>query len=449
MGVFAVDFANDRAFSSELWKSLGFNESDLRADKFIHLLHPDEASYISGKLEAVEQGRSDNFSETLRIRDRENGWRWVNIRFMVMQRDKLRKPLYLIGHTQDVSRIKLAEMDSLERLNEIETIRQVSSDLSTSLDLQETVNLILKHSHRVIPYDKASVQLLQGNWLQVIGCQGFFDREATLRLKFKYPVKRSPSTLALQSRKPVICNKLSVDFPDFMQVPGEEPVLSWMGIPLIANNEVIGLLALDSTSPDFYCSRHLQMAEMFASHVAMAIEKASLYEDMQNMAITDSLTGARNRHSLRIHGNFAFEKARRNGRYITMLMIDLDHFKEVNDRFGHDTGDDILTETARLIATCLRPNDLFIRYGGEEFLIILYDTMPIAGYEIAERIRMAICNKRFSVLKDGISTSIGVFGGVPQISDSFSSYISHADAALYQAKEKGRNRVINSCIDQN
>ncbi|HAP43248.1 MAG: hypothetical protein A2087_08105 [Spirochaetes bacterium GWD1_61_31] len=444
LGLFAVDYVNRRALASVIWQSLGYGAEEMLQLKIRQLIHPDDRLRIVGQIDAIHAGQAERFDETFRIQSADSRWVWIHSRFSVLYKAEDGTPLLLIGHDQDVTNTKLAEIEKLERLNEIETIRQVSNDLSISLDLNETVTLILHHTRRVIAYDKASVQLLQGNWLQVIGCVGFKDTAATLKLRFKYPTPRSPSTVALQSRKPVICNNLALDFPDFLQAEGEDPILSWLGIPLIANNEVVGLLALDCTRPDFYSHRHLQMAEMFASHVAIAIEKACLYQDMQTMAITDSLTGVRNRHSLRIHGNFSFEKARRNAKELTVLMLDLDFFKQVNDDYGHDTGDVVLAETARLVSSCLRPNDLFIRYGGEEFLVVLYDTGRRIGTDIAERIRMAIFNCKFRSMNRPLSISIGVHGGIPGSGDSFSAFISSADKALYVAKQSGRNRVINS-----
>lgn len=447
LGLFGIDYQNQRAFASATWQELGYTEKDMLAYGLLNHAHPEDRIVLTKKIQDLASGKAERFEATLRVQHRDGQWRWLASSLRVISRLDDGSPAMIIGHDRDVTAIKQTEQDNLKRLLEIETIRQVSNDLSCSLDLNETVTLILQHTRRVIPYDKASVQLMQANVLQVIGCYGFKNEAETLKLSFRFPVPNSPGTKALQSRKPVICNNLPEEFPDFLQVPGEVPVLSWLGLPLIANNEVIGLMALDSTSPNFYSESILQTAEMFASHVAMAIEKASLYQDMQLMAITDSLTGARNRHSLRIQGNFSFEKARRNLKNLSLLMIDLDHFKRVNDRFGHDTGDEVLSATAHLIASCLRPNDLFIRYGGEEFLIVLYDTSHAIATEIAERIRIAVCNFQFKTLPDSISTSIGIFSAIPSAKDSFSSFIKKADQALYQAKAGGRNRVIGSCSD--
>ena len=322
--------------------------------------------------------------------------------------------------------------------------RQVTRDLGNSLDLQETVSLILEHTKRAIHYDKATVQLLEGNWLQIVGGYGFNDPSATDKLRFKFPVANSPSTLALQSRKPVVCNDVLGCFPEFRQIPGEKLTLSWLGIPLIANNEVLGLMAMDSVVKDFYTPRHQRIAEMVGSHMALAMEKAFLYRNMQNMARTDSLTGIGNRHSLRVQGHTIFNLVKEHQKTLTVLMADLDHFKLLNDSLGHSAGDAVLMETAAIIASRLRSQDLFIRYGGEEFLALLADTDANQGREIAERILTAVREHSFMNHGQKITISIGVHSAVPGRNDTLSGFIAIADKALYQAKRLGRDRVMPS-----
>ncbi len=447
LGFFAVDFVHGLSFSSSVMAAWGYTAAATQKMRFIDLIADDNDPAVFAGMADLWKGKRDSFTGTFRIRRADGTTVWAKVDYQVLSRQPDGSPRVMIGHDQDVDAIKKAELESRQRLVEIETIRRVSNDLSTSLDLDETVNSILEHTKRVIPYDKASVQLLEGDWLQVIGCYGFADRDATLKLRFKYPIPRSMSTLALQSRKPVVCADVENDFPDFYQAPDAKPIRSWMGIPLIANNEVLGLMALDSISKDFYTLRHQEMAEMMANHVAMAIEQACLYKNMQDMAKTDSLTGIGNRHSLRIHGPLMFEAARRNRKPLTILMADLDHFKNLNDTYGHDAGDLVLAETSVTMAARLRPEDLFIRYGGEEFLIILADADGITGLEVAERIRCSVYEHTFPGISPGITVSVGVHSAVPDQHDTLSGFIKEVDKALYQAKEQGRDRVIKSCLD--
>jgi len=442
LGFFAIDYSDGRTCASSVWRSWGYTSVEMLQLRFGGLIDADnEASVFSG-LDNLWSGITDSYSGVLMVRRADGSRAWARISCEVIARNADGTPRVLLGQDQDMDAIKHAELESRLHLDEIETIRRVSNDLSTSLDLEETVTSILEHTKRVIPYDKATVQLLNGEWLQVIGCFGFADREGTLKLRFKVPVPNSPSTLALQSRKPVVCNDLETGFPDFYQVPDAMPIRSWLGIPLIANNEVLGLMALDSVVKDFYTARHQQMAEMVANHVAMAIEKACLYKNMQDMAKTDGLTGIGNRHSLRLQGPLMLEAARRDRKPLTMLMADIDHFKDLNDTFGHDAGDIVLAEISSAMASKLRSQDLFVRYGGEEFLVILAEADGGTGAEVAERIRCMVSNHEFTGIPRRVTVSIGVYSAVPDQGSSLSGFIKEVDKALYQAKEQGRDRIV-------
>lgn len=445
LGFFVLDLARDKTLPSSFWKTLGYGDELRIGRSVLELVHPDDAGQLAVEMEALLSGQVDMLSQTIRVQRKDGSWTWLQVSYATLYRGPDGRAEVILGHDQDMDAIKRAEEESRERLEELETIRQVTKDLSRSLDLKETVSAILEHTSRAIPYDKATVQILEDGWLQVIGSYGFIDPTATGKLRFKYPVEGSPSTQALQFRKPVVCNDVLRGFPGFHQVPTEKRILSWLGIPLIANNEVIGLMTLDSIHKNFYTPRHQRIAEMVGSHMALAMEKAFLYRNMQDMARTDSLTGIGNRHSLRIQGSLAFEQARTNHTHISFLMADLDHFKVLNDSLGHDAGDVVLTEAAGLMASRLRSQDLFIRYGGEEFLAILSDADETRGREIAERIRCALHEHSFAGIARQVTVSIGLHSAIPGPGDTLMDFITAADKALYKAKEYGRNKVQASC----
>jgi diguanylate cyclase (GGDEF)-like protein/PAS domain S-box-containing protein len=445
LGFFVIDLASGKAIPSALWQQLGYGSEPMIGQSIMDLVHPDDASHLAADMEELLSGQVDTLARTFRVRHKDGSYTWLEVSYTILYRSASGRAEVVLGHDQDVDAIKCAELESRERLEELETIRQVAKDLGKSLDLQETVTAILEHTSRAIPYDKATVQLLEDSWLQVIGSYGFIDPSSTIKLRFRYPVEGSPSTQALQTRRPVVCNDVLTGFPGFYQVPTEKPILSWLGIPLIANNEVIGLMALDSTVKGFYTPRHQRIAEMVGSHMALAMEKAFLYRNMQNMARTDSLTGIGNRHSLRIQGSLVFEHAKANRKSLTFLMADFDHFKELNDSLGHDAGDVVLSEAAAIMSSRLRSHDLFIRYGGEEFLAILTETDEVHGREIAERIRCSLQDHGFAGITRQVTVSIGMHSAIPGSEDTLMDFISAADKALYKAKQQGRNRVSGSC----
>ena len=167
------------------------------------------------------------------------------------------------------------------------------------------------------------------------------------------------------------------------------------------------------------------------------------------MAVTDQLTGLYNRRYLASHLSAMFDRAYWTGRPLAVMVLDLDHFKEVNDRHGHDTGDRVLKEFADRIASSIRGIDLACRYGGEEFLIAMPDTDLAFASVVAERLRQEIATSKFKLHNGrdelGVTVSIGLASteNGPE-DDSAQKLIKRADEALYEAKNGGRNRVIQS-----
>ena len=164
----------------------------------------------------------------------------------------------------------------------------------------------------------------------------------------------------------------------------------------------------------------------------------------QKMAITDPLTGLYNRRHFFVITEREISKVKRNGGSITCLMMDIDHFKKVNDTYGHIIGDIVLKEVARRIKSCLRDFDIVARYGGEEFVAIIVDTNLTIAQKIAERIRQRVSEKPIELennIKLPVSISIGVSSQkAPNI--DLHTLIQNADKNLYRAKEFGRNRVV-------
>ncbi|WED24719.1 diguanylate cyclase [Vibrio sp. JC009] len=177
-----------------------------------------------------------------------------------------------------------------------------------------------------------------------------------------------------------------------------------------------------------------------------SLEKANLR--IEALANTDQLTGIGNRRSFMTKSNYEIKRAKRYKQPLSLLILDLDYFKQINDNYGHDGGDFVLRHFACLCAELLRQTDSLFRIGGEEFAILLPMTNIDAAQHIAERIRSHISAHSF-YFKDmnqyiDVSVSIGV-GYLTDTEHSVKAILTQADNALYQAKRKGRNQVVTCC----
>jgi two-component system cell cycle response regulator len=170
----------------------------------------------------------------------------------------------------------------------------------------------------------------------------------------------------------------------------------------------------------------------------------SQYQQSISMAITDALTGLYNRHYLNTHLTNMAKQAQLNGKNLAVMMMDMDHFKQVNDTHGHDAGDLVLKQLAELIIGAARSTDLAARFGGEEFVILMPETDPQAAIGAANRMREIVEKTPFRINADGTTiqktVSIGVSSLHPD-GDSVEGLLKRADEALYEAKNNGRNKV--------
>ncbi len=238
-------------------------------------------------------------------------------------------------------------------------------------------------------------------------------------------------------------------------VPGEDPISAALpvepavptavAVPLIRGERTIGVLALYGRAvPQPFGRDDVATLGTFASQASVAIENVLLHQEAQRLSITDGLTGVWNRRYLQLTFSKEIERAQRFGRPLSLLMIDIDRFKDVNDEHGHQVGDEVLIELTRRVMGSIRSQiDSLIRYGGEEFVVVLPETPREGAVVVAEKIRQSIRLERFGIDRgEGIpvTVSIGV-SSYPGEGGSADELIRAADLAMYRAKERGRNRV--------
>jgi len=225
-------------------------------------------------------------------------------------------------------------------------------------------------------------------------------------------------------------------------LPGAGWIRSFIGAPIKRKDKLLGFLNLDAATPNFFETKHLSRLQALANQAAIAIENAQLFKEMEKLAITDSLTGLYNRRFFFAFAENEIERSKRYNKNLSIIMMDIDHFKKVNDSFGHQIGDQVLKEIADICLSILRKVDLMCRYGGEEFAVLLPETEGAEAAHAAERMCTAISSLRLKNEKGDVSVSVSI--GVAELDSSrgsFEKLLAAADTALYTAKETGRNRV--------
>lgn len=218
-----------------------------------------------------------------------------------------------------------------------------------------------------------------------------------------------------------------------------------MLVPLGAREGTLAVLVVEQPGPVRAAleARLVSVLEQAADHASLALTTTRLQNTLTRSAMTDGLTGVANRRAFDEVLDRELARADRAASQVSLLLLDLDHFKALNDRFGHAVGDEVLARVARELSITLRPSDTFARYGGEEFAVILPDTSSPAAGEIAERLRLAM---RAVTAPDGhqVTISIGSATVDPIQGLDADLLIRTADRALYRAKEAGRDRVATA-----
>jgi len=329
---------------------------------------------------------------------------------------------------------------SQELAGELRRLLAMSSELSGSLDPRQVANLIAGHLATAMQADECAISY----WDRPSGKVESLGYYPALRLDELEPfflVDGFPETLrALERQETVI-----IDATDPQADPAEVALMTREGnrmlamLPLVAKGQSIGLVELFSRSEQRWDGEQLDLARTMANEAAMALENARLYEDARKLADRDPLTGFYNHRFLHERLGEEAVRSQRGRRPLSVLMLDLDDFKLVNDTFGHLFGDRMLVWCAELIRSTLRGSDIPARYGGDEFAVILPDTNPDEARTAAERILEAFRDQPFVGAQRGpvpLAGSIGI-ATFPADGRTATELIAAADEALYRVKREG------------
>ncbi|MEI7850125.1 MAG: PAS domain S-box protein, partial [Chloroflexota bacterium] len=269
------------------------------------------------------------------------------------------QPLCIMSSFVDITARKKAEEAEREEHRLVDALRKTAEALSSTLNLDDVLERILENAGDVIDNDAMTIMLLEDDNLRVVRHRGYAERGITDYIeKTIFKIDDFATLRAMiDTRQPSIVSDVK-STPFWAPRPATDWIRSYAGVPICKRDKVIGFLNLESATPNHFTADQANRMQAFASQAAVAIENASLYEQDHILSITDGLTGLYNNRYFYELTHLEFERTRRYPVQLSMLMIDIDHFKQVNDTFGHMFGDDVLRETAHRVRACLRSADL-------------------------------------------------------------------------------------------
>jgi len=332
------------------------------------------------------------------------------------------------------------------RAEEMSILYEISLAIAADIEMEKMSRTVFQQLKKVIPVDLFFLALFEPTEKMVSYFMYQKNGEQIDIEPFHLTQKHSLTRYVIQKRETIFIPDIKaeddeVKEDEFIRVPGFDN-RTFLGIPLILRDEVIGVLSVQTVQPDAYDPNQIRLVETIAQQTSIAIDNAKLFEVTQEMAITDSLTGLYNRRYFYVILDNEIERAKRYQSPLSLIMMDIDHFKLVNDKFGHLAGDEVLHSVSEISKKLLRHIDNMFRYGGEEFVIILPETNQEEALNVAERIRSTIAETAFKTNKGNVKLTVSI--GVSEYGENHpthNEFIESVDRTMYGAKKAGRNCV--------
>jgi diguanylate cyclase (GGDEF)-like protein len=333
-------------------------------------------------------------------------------------------------------RVDALELRVREQDDAAERLLSSLNDLSSALRLDEVLDQITAKAQSAVGGKEFALLLADGTSIRA-------DRHSGIP---------EPSLAALESwaqehrdtlltRGTIVIDDLATD-QTLAALPHQQmPFGSMCAAPLIFREEMLGMLAALAHGSTVFLPGDTATLSAYAAHAAIALSNAHLVERLERQAAEDPLTGLANQRAFHRYCTTEFSRAQRAGSEVSIIMLDLDHFKMINDEHGHPYGDQVLLGVADALRTSIREHDTVARMGGEEFAILLPETDANTAHQTAERVRGAIAQLPFA--RTMLSCSAGVATAAAR-DVSPVDLLELADKALYQAKRLGRDRTVTS-----
>jgi two-component system cell cycle response regulator len=318
----------------------------------------------------------------------------------------------------------------------ITALLHLTRRLTDAKGLDESLQNVTDTAIKIVPGDHASIRVLDETRTELL--TGARSGTGTGQVPLSFKPGEGMAGWVVENARAVLVDDAAEDKRFLTSAFQGFPIRSMVAVPLWSAGRVIGVLSISAAEPGAFDDDHVVLAMLLANCAVPAIEKARLVR----LALTDDQTQTFNRRYEMPRLEEEISRSRRYGTPLSLLMLDLDRFKNVNDQHGHATGDRVLEEFADRVRAATRRHDVFIRRGGEEFVLIMPSTDAAEARAVAERIRIRVAARPFLSGDEKIRQTVSI-GVATWTRDEDAFELEHrADTALYRAKDSGRDRVI-------
>jgi len=324
----------------------------------------------------------------------------------------------------------------------INFLNEITGIFSSSSDLNRNLLSAMKKTTAFTGAEAWSLHIIDDPFFKNVGLKKSLNMK-----KFRYEKDAGITGLVCEKGIPVNVRDTSKDrrFNKEMDAFNKLQIRSLMCSPLKAKGGIVGVLRLiNKKGANSFSDKELKLLASISHGIAMVLEQAYLYKRIDEITVTDDLTGLYNIRYLNRSIEMEIERSQRYGSMFSLVFLDVDNLKKVNEKFGHLAGSKVLIETARLLQDNLRKIDVTIRYGGDEFVIILPQTTLDGGFLVADRLRKIIARHKFLKSENtpiNLTASFGVVS-FPGHADSKEALLKLADKAMYRGKVSTKNVVF-------
>jgi len=354
--------------------------------------------------------------------------------------DQATRELLRLFSTQASIALSNARLYSLEqrRRAQLEAINAIAKQTTAVLEIGELLTRVCSLLLESFGGDHASALLFEDDRLVLRAHQGKLT--PPFSVGDELPANEGLFARAIDSRRPALEK-------DVNRVPGHrrgfQETVAAVCLPLVSFGQVLGVLLLESTSCDAFAPADVSALESVSDICAAAIQNARSFDRVRQLAYVDGVTGSFNRRYFELRVAEEIARGSRHGLTFSVIMIDIDHFKQLNDEFGHLLGDEVLRQVSAILSQQLRKSDVASRYGGEEFAIITPETGLESALLVADKLRRVVGSWHFPGVARPVTISAGV-AEFPTQGSTRDELVRAADEALYAAKQSGRDRVVTA-----
>jgi diguanylate cyclase (GGDEF)-like protein/PAS domain S-box-containing protein len=420
----------------------GYSSDELKGKHSLDYIFPDDRDEVRNKAIEALKGQS-HLPYQFRLIRKDGELAWVLDRLASIQYNGKRS---VLGTLTDISEMKRAEAQILEYTKQLEALFNIGVAASRTLDIGELLDSVLDKVLNVMELKAGGIFLFdqQTNELVLKAYRGASKR--FVKKVEQMVLSEGFSALVAISGKPLLIPDVESDSRLRRIGIKSEGIQSFAAVPIMAKEQVLGIMAVGGHSVRQFPPSATYLLSTIASQIGMAIDNARLYERALQLAFTDSLTGLYNRRYLLDQLDRELARAKRNQSSLSLVMMDVDALKAINDRFGHNEGDIVLKELGSILKINTRASDIAARWGGDEFVLLTSDTDSKGSHRIGERIRSQVehCRPMISGKETSISISVGI-ASYPENASGVTELLKRADEAMYNAKGLGKNQVCVFC----